>query len=185
MCFCGIERGFLSIRSSDSTCWLEGRPACDGEALFNGPARACDAPCARGCRNPGQSVRRVAAALSVAPSTVVKWAQRFRGTGRVAPGKTGGHRPRAIAGEHEAWLRARIGRDGFTLRGLVVELAERGLKVDYRTMWRFVHRERLIAKVPTRSLAHHDFPGRAARRPDRRALGNRRPDQWCERPGLP
>ncbi len=28
----------------------------------------------------------------------------------------------------------------FTLRGLVVELAERGLKVDYRTVWAFVRR---------------------------------------------
>jgi putative transposase len=26
----------------------------------------------------------------------------------------------------------------FTLRGLVAELAERGLKVDYRTVWSFV-----------------------------------------------
>ena len=111
----------------------------------------------------GESVRRVAAALSVAPSRVVKWAQRFRATGRVAPGKTGGHRPRAIAGEHEAWLRARIGRDGFTLRGLVVELAERGLKVDYRKMWRFVHRERLSSKKSVRA-SEQDRPAVARRR---------------------
>ena len=90
----------------------------------------------------GESARRVAAALSVAPSTVVKWAQRFRATGRVAPGKTAAiGRARSQASTRLGF--ARIGRDGFTLRGLVVELAERGLKVDYRTMWRFVHRERL------------------------------------------
>lgn len=29
----------------------------------------------------------------------------------------------------------------FTLRGLVAELAERGLKLDYRTMWAFAHAE--------------------------------------------
>jgi putative transposase len=28
------------------------------------------------------------------------------------------------------------------LRGLVAELAERGLTVDYRTMWNFVHDEK-------------------------------------------
>jgi putative transposase len=34
----------------------------------------------------------------------------------------------------------------FTVRGLVAELAERGLKVDYRTMWEFVHAEKLSYK---------------------------------------
>jgi hypothetical protein len=32
------------------------------------------------------------------------------------------------------------------LRGLVVELGERGLKVDYRTVWSFVHLEGLSFK---------------------------------------
>jgi putative transposase len=30
----------------------------------------------------------------------------------------------------------------FILRGLVVELAERRLKVDYRSVWEFVHAEK-------------------------------------------
>jgi putative transposase len=34
----------------------------------------------------------------------------------------------------------------FTVRRLVAELAERGLKVDYRTMWEFVHAEKLSYK---------------------------------------
>ena len=34
----------------------------------------------------------------------------------------------------------------FIRRGLVGELAERGLKVDYRTMWEFVHAEKLSYK---------------------------------------
>jgi putative transposase len=87
----------------------------------------------------GESVREVAAALDVAPSSVVKWSQRLRETGSCAPAGTGGHPPRKIAGAHEAWLLERI-KGPFTLRGLVVELAERGLKVDYRTVWAFVHR---------------------------------------------
>jgi hypothetical protein len=33
-----------------------------------------------------------------------------------------------------------------TLRGLVAELAERGLKVDYRSVWNFVHPEKLSYK---------------------------------------
>ena len=94
----------------------------------------------------GESVRFVAEALSVSPSSVVKWSQRYRATGSVAPGQMGGHRPRLIAGEHEAWLRERVSAGDFTLRGLVAELAERGLKVDYRTVWNFAHREGLSFK---------------------------------------
>jgi putative transposase len=40
----------------------------------------------------------------------------------------------------------RCRRADFTARGLVAELAERGLKVDYRTMWEFVHAEKLSYK---------------------------------------
>ncbi len=87
----------------------------------------------------GESVRRVASALDVAPSSVVKWSQRLRETGSCAPAGTGGHPPRKIAGTHETWLLERI-KAPFTLRGLVVELAENGLEVDYRTVWAFVHR---------------------------------------------
>ena len=46
--------------------------------------------------------------------------------------------PRRIAGAHRAWLVARAAA-AFTLRGLVAELAGRGLGVGYRTMWKFVH----------------------------------------------
>ena len=93
----------------------------------------------------GESARSVAATLSLSPSSVIKWAQRVRDTGNVAPGKMGGYRPKAIAGEHRLWLLQRAKSD-FTLRGLVVEFGERGLKVDYRTVWNFVHAEKLSFK---------------------------------------
>jgi putative transposase len=94
----------------------------------------------------GESVRAVAAALSVAPSSVVKWSQRQRSTGSVVPGKMGGHVPPKISGEHRVWLIERIASAAFTLRGLVAELSEQGLRVDYCTMWTFVHREGLSFK---------------------------------------
>lgn len=87
----------------------------------------------------GESVRQVAVALDVAPSSVVKWSQRLRETGSCAPGKIGGYVPPKIGGAHEVWLRERI-KAPFTLRGLVAELADRGLRVDYRTVWKAVHR---------------------------------------------
>ena len=94
----------------------------------------------------GESVWSIGSGLSIAPSSVVKWSQRERSTGSVAPGKMGGHVPPKIAGDHRAWLIERIGSGPFTLRGLVAELAERGLKVDYRTMWKFVHAKGLSFK---------------------------------------
>jgi len=66
--------------------------------------------------------------------------------GSVAPGKMGGHKPRILQGAHADWLRERIPHSDFTLRGLVAELAERGLKVDYRSVWTFVHEEKLSFK---------------------------------------
>ena len=38
----------------------------------------------------GESVRLAADALCVAPSSVVKWCQRYRVTGSVSPGQMGG-----------------------------------------------------------------------------------------------
>ena len=94
----------------------------------------------------GESARSVAAVLDVSVSSVVKWAQRMRATGSVAAGPMHGHRPRILV-PHRDFLIARMadGR-GFTLRGLVAELSERGVKVDYRTVWNFVHAEGLSFK---------------------------------------
>jgi transposase len=58
----------------------------------------------------------------------------------------GGQKPKAIAGEHAIFLVRRVRDGAFTLRGLVAELAERGLKVDYRSVWNFVHAEKLSFK---------------------------------------
>lgn len=96
----------------------------------------------------GVSCNRAAAQFGLAISTVINWVRRFRETGSVAPSKFGGYRPKAIRGEHRVWFLERVERD-FTLRGLVVELAERGLKVDYRTVWNFVHAEKLRYKKNT------------------------------------
>jgi putative transposase len=94
----------------------------------------------------GMSRRKAAAHFAVGISTVINWVRRFQETGSIVPGKMGGHRPKAIADEHRTWLLFRIKEKDFTLRGLVAELAERGLKVDYRTVWNFVHAEKLSFK---------------------------------------
>jgi transposase len=97
----------------------------------------------------GDPVRLVARRFGVSASSVVKWSQRFRATGSAAAGKMGGMRPKLLVGQHRGWLLDRIVRADFTLRGLVAELAERGVKVDDRTVWSFVHAERLSFKKPS------------------------------------
>ena len=94
----------------------------------------------------GESVRSVAAVLRVSVASVVKWSQRFRATGSAAAGPMHGHRPRLLL-PHRDWLLSRVadGKD-FTLRGLQAELAGRGVNVDYRTVWNFIHAEGLSFK---------------------------------------
>jgi putative transposase len=55
----------------------------------------------------------------------------------------GGHKPKAIWGKHRDWLLQRTKARDLTLRGLVAELAERGPKVDHRSVGDFVHAESL------------------------------------------
>ena len=93
-----------------------------------------------------QSRHEAAARFGVAASTAIKWVKRFKRTGSAAPGQMGGHRPKAIRNEHADWLRARLRERDFTLRGLIDELAERGLRVGYRAVWNFVHAEKLSFK---------------------------------------
>jgi len=94
----------------------------------------------------GEPIRVVAAALRISPSCVSKWSGRLHATGSAAPAQIGGYKPRAISGEQATWLKERVQGNDFTLRGLVAELAERGLSVDYRTVWSFVHEEDLSFK---------------------------------------
>ena len=94
----------------------------------------------------GLSCNQAAKQFGIGISTAINWAQRLRETGSIEPGKMGGHKPKAISGEHSVWLLQRIKDRDFTLRGLVAEFAERGLKVDYRSVWEFVHAEKLSFK---------------------------------------
>src|ERR1700723_4195670 len=94
----------------------------------------------------GMSRNQAARQFGVAISTAIGWMQRVEQTGSVAPGQMGGHKPKAISSEHAVWLSQPIRVGDFTLRGLVAELGERGLKVDYRSVWEFVHAEKLSFK---------------------------------------
>jgi putative transposase len=94
----------------------------------------------------GLSRRQAAARFGVSYSSAIEWVKRHRRTGSVRPGQMGGHKPKGISGSYRDWLIERCRSADFTLRGLVRELGERGLKVDYRSVWDFVHAEKLSYK---------------------------------------
>jgi putative transposase len=101
------------------------------------------------------SRNRAAARFGVAVSTANLSVRRFQATGSLAPGQIGRHKPAMPSRAHRDWLLVRCEGGDFTLRGLVAELlAERGLKVDYVSVWRFVHAE---------GLTHKKRPSRPAR----------------------
>ncbi len=95
--------------------------------------------------NEGLSRHEAAARFGIAVSTAVHWLKRSNTTGSVAPKRVGGYKPATLSGPHRDWLLERT-RSDFTLRGLVAELADRGVRVDYRSVWRFVHAEGLSFK---------------------------------------
>ncbi|WP_422366280.1 IS630 family transposase [Pelagibius sp.] len=94
----------------------------------------------------GESCRVVAKRFGVAVYSVVKWHQRYRATGSVAPGKVGGHRRRLLE-PHRAFIVERIEQTPhLTLHGLKDELAARGVKVSHNAVWLFLRREGLRFK---------------------------------------
>ncbi len=94
----------------------------------------------------GESCRSSAARFGVAVSSAVKWHQRYRATGSVAPGKMGGHRKRILE-PHRSFIVERINQTShLTLHGLKDELAARGVKVSHDTVWTFLRREGLRFK---------------------------------------
>jgi putative transposase len=94
----------------------------------------------------GESCRSVSSRFGVSVSSVVKWSQRYRRTGSVAPGQMGGHR-KPVLDRHRAFILERIGQTPhLTLHGLKDELAARGVHVSHNAVWLFLRREGLRFK---------------------------------------
>ena len=95
----------------------------------------------------GMSRHQAAARFGVAISSAIRWVARFRKTGSAAPSKMGGYKPKTLRGEHAAWLIARCQEKDFTISQLIEELWDiRGLKVDRRSVWEFLHSHGLSHK---------------------------------------
>ena len=94
----------------------------------------------------GERCRSAASRFGVAVSSVVKWSQRYRASGSVAPGKMGGHRKRILE-PHRAFITERIDQNPhLTLHGLKDELRARGIRVSHNAVWIFLRREGLRFK---------------------------------------
>ena len=95
----------------------------------------------------GQSRRSVARLFSLGEATVIRWARRHMTTGSVAAKPMGGPR-HDVLGTERVWLRARMAAaPDLTVRALRAELqAERGLRVSYDAVWRFLRAEGLTFK---------------------------------------
>jgi putative transposase len=94
----------------------------------------------------GESCRAAGLRFGVAVSSVVKWSQRYRATGSVAPGKMGGHR-KPLLDPHRAFIVERVKQTPhLTLHGLKDELATRGVRVSHNAVWMFLRREGLRFK---------------------------------------
>ena len=90
----------------------------------------------------GETTYEVAEALSVAVSSVIKWAARARKYGSPAPAKMGGYRRRVISGPYrEMVLEAVAKKSHVTLRELASMLAAAGLKVHPASVSRFLKHE--------------------------------------------
>ena len=94
----------------------------------------------------GMSRRAAAERFGVSVSAAIEWVKLYQESGIVEPRKVGGAKPKKLSGHWRDWLIERCNSSDFTLRGLVADLGERGLKVDYRSVWEFVHAEGLSHK---------------------------------------
>ena len=114
----------------------------DGQIVFEGPAGA-GGECGRAG---GDVAAWGGGSLWGRDQDGDRLGSQYRQTGRVAALPRGGRRPKKLVGAYREWLVQRCRERDFTLRGLVGELADRGLRVDYRVVWAFVHAEKLSHK---------------------------------------
>ena len=89
----------------------------------------------------GATVRSAARRFGISVASAVRIGQRQRSGHGQVPGKVGGIRRAALAGEPGDWLLARLAeKPDLTMRALTAELALRGIRVAHGTVWRFVRR---------------------------------------------
>ena len=77
---------------------------------------------------------------------MVKWSQRLRRTGSLAPAKQGAAPPRKLAGERAFILSRLAEHPSITTRALAGELCGQGIEVTHMAVWRLMRAEGLTFK---------------------------------------
>lgn len=113
----------------------------------------------------GASARAAARLFSVSPSSAIKWVQRWRATGAVAPSPVRGHRHSPLIG-HADWLLALIGGHAdITLEEIRALLRHRGVSTSNASLWRFFDlRDVSFKKKPSRGRTTAGRRGSRARK---------------------
>ena len=95
----------------------------------------------------GDSAREAARVLDVAPSTAVRWIERWTSTGSVEAKSGEGH-SRSPLNAHEQWLRELVTAEpDLTLNEIRARLAkEKKLTVGTTSVWRFFDRNAITFK---------------------------------------
>lgn len=97
-------------------------------------------------RRTGESIRTVASAFGVAPSTVSKWDRRHRSTGSVRPAQFGGYKRRQLGAHRETVGVLVTAKPDRSVRELRDALAALRIEVHAEVLRRFLHAEGLSFK---------------------------------------
>ena len=97
----------------------------------------------------GEPARVVAARFGVAPSSVIKWRQRFLETKSVAPAQMGGYRPIQLDRHADLVLSLVESTPHLTLHKLAKLLVAQGIAVSHNGVWLFLRRRGLSFKKNT------------------------------------
>ena len=116
----------------------------------------------------GKSARSTAKLFSVSPSSAIKWVQRWRREGSVAPRAKRGHRRPVLEAQAE-WILGLIKeRSDLTLKEICAALAKRGVKTCVSTVWNFFERRKIsFKKKPACQRTRPPRRSRRARRLER------------------
>ena len=94
----------------------------------------------------GRSARSTAKLFSVSASSAVKWVQRWRRVGSVAPNPVRGHRRPVLEGHAEWILRLVEAKPDLPLEEIRAELGKRGVSASIGTIWNFFDRRKISFK---------------------------------------
>ncbi len=107
----------------------------------------------------GASCRAAAARFGVSPSSAIRWCERLRETGSIAPGALGGDRRSGRIEAHAVLIMEKIEcTPDTTLGELKAALAASGVTVGIATLWRFLDRHGITLKKRRRMLPSRTVP---------------------------